>query len=590
MNKNDEKIYDLLVNSNKYITTEEISKIIGCSEKTVRNSLDRIEKKLNSLNFNYILERKQTKGIKLKVQEKCIFNEIDFLYLDLLKKKNYITDLQKKYYLSYGEIKKYIRIISNNLKKYDINLEIKQKQGIILNFKKEKLNNFLKDFFIERIDNKLDELLNYYYGKTKIKIVDRIISEFQVEERITFTDFSKNYLKILILNVNNISEISNIKSNMWINEIKVKIKKYLNLNISRENTFEFLRFFESKNFLENVDFLCLKNEKIDELICNLNSHFNEIGEKFLSLDKDLMYNLKNHLKLTIYRQRNNYDNKNPISGEIKEQYPYYYNEVFNVVDEFNKKNDYNISIDEVAFITIYIIAVEKSSNYKNTKALLVCNFGNTLSKYTIEILKNNFEWIDFEKAISREELKNYNEKNYLIFSNLKLEGYEYIKIPKNINETYIEKIKTTVTKKNSNYLKLFSEKNFKIINKILTKKDAIDKIVLNSYSLGFVEEKYLQTVIHRENLDSTEIGNGIVLLHGDEKYVKKSHISIFITRNKIKWQEDNVKYIFLIAVKKNEYEKYDMRQFFKALIKFKENIDKKEEFNSLKDFKEILSR
>lgn len=592
MNKRDVEVYNLLLNSEKYITSLEMSKIIGCSEKTIRNSLDRIEKELDKFDIKYKLERKQSVGIKLDVEDDYVINDnIDLLILDLLKNgSNYITDLQKKYFISYNEIRKQIMLISYKLKNYDIDLDIKQKQGIVLDCKKCKLNKYLKDFFFERIDNNIDQLLNYYYSETEIKIIDRIINEFQNEEDIILTDYSKNYIKILLLNSSEKEESFELNTNHWISILRNKMKLYLNFEINKEGIDSLLNFFESKNFFENVDFLELQNYKIDQLIENLEKHFAEIGENFLSNDKELISNLKNHLKLTLYKRKNGKNSKNPICNEIKEQYPYYFNEVFNVVEKFNSCNQSIISVDEVAFIVIYVVAVEKISNYKKIKALVVCNFGRILSKYLIEILRNNFEWIDFEDAIGVEEIKNYNIEDYLVFSTIKLEDCDYIKIPGYIDDSYIEEIKIDVIRKNSNYVKLFSNERFKLGVNLTNKEEVIKKIVQKSEILGLVEKYYLDSVIYRESLDSTEVGEGIVLLHGDDKFIKKSHISFYNLASPIDWEEDQVKYIFLIAVKKYDYERYDMRQFFKQLIKLKTETNKIEELSSLEDFVKLLSR
>ena len=207
----------------------------------------------------------------------------------------------------------------------------------------------------------------------------------------------------------------------------------------------------------------------------------------------------------------------------------------------------------------------------------------------MEILRNNLEWIDFEKSISIEEIDSIDLENYLIFSTIKLEGYDYIRIPANISENYIKSLKTDIIKKNSNYLKLFSKNLFKANAPILSKKEAIYSIVKNSYNLSLVTKEYIDTVIYREKLDSTEIGKQMVLLHGDDSFVEKSHISFYKLERPIQWKEDDVKYIFLIAVKKTEYEKYDMRDFFRQIIRLKDNIDVLEDVETINSLKQALT-
>lgn len=593
MNKNDISLYNILVESDNYLTTKEISQKIGCSEKTVRNSLDRIEKELDNLKIKYEMTRKQSKGIKLEVEEDYDINETrDFLILDLLKNnRNYLQDLKDKYYLSYNEIRRQIVLISYKLKSYGIEIEIKQKQGILLKANEENINNYLKTFLEERIDNDIDKFINYYYDTTKIKITDRIIQEFQIEEKIILKEYARNYLRILILNATNDNNLKklNIKTNCWVESIREKVKLYLNIEMTNKDIYQIKNFIKSKDFIQNIEFKELKDSKIYELIENIDNHFKQIGEEFIYDNKDLIYNLKDHIKLTLYKIKNKENIRNPICNEIKEEYPYYFNEVFKVVEEFNKGNKNIITIDEIPYIVIYIITIEKSTHHRRTKAIVVCNYGAGISKYLIEILKNNLEWIDFEKSISIEEIDSMNLEDYLIFSTMNLEGYDYIKIPANISENYIKNLKTDMIKKNSNYLKLFSKNLFKEKATIYSKKEAIDLIVKNSNDLNLVTKDYIDTVKYREKLDSTEIGKQMVLLHGDDSFVKKSHISFYKLEKPIQWQEDKVKYIFLIAVKKTEYEKYDMRDFFRQIIKLKDNMDLLEKVKTLNDLKDALT-
>ena len=104
--------------------------------------------------------------------------------------------------------------------------------------------------------------------------------------------------------------------------------------------------------------------------------------------------------------------------------------------------------------------------------------------------------------------------------------------------------------------------------------------------LLYTTKEYRQSILYRELIATTEIGNGIVLLHGDPAYIKKSSISFLRLKREIFWQEENVDIVILLAVKPSEYEKYNIKDFFSKLHEINKNLFKK--INNLEELRELF--
>jgi len=70
-------------------------------------------------------------------------------------------------------------------------------------------------------------------------------------------------------------------------------------------------------------------------------------------------------------------------------------------------------------------------------------------------------------------------------------------------------------------------------------------------------------VKNREKISSTEIGNGIAIPHGSDKYVKQTSIVLITLEDAILWRDDMVSVILFTAV---SFEQKDtMRRLLKDL-------------------------
>ena len=102
----------------------------------------------------------------------------------------------------------------------------------------------------------------------------------------------------------------------------------------------------------------------------------------------------------------------------------------------------------------------------------------------------------------------------------------------------------------------------------------------------YVKFGYKDSIFHREEIASTEVGNGMVLLHGNPSYILKSSISYIKLNNEIFWDSEKVNVIILLSILPTEYERYNIKDFFRKLhmikqLKLFDKINDLEELKSL---------
>ena len=96
-----------------------------------------------------------------------------------------------------------------------------------------------------------------------------------------------------------------------------------------------------------------------------------------------------------------------------------------------------------------------------------------------------------------------------------------------------------------------------------TKEEILEKANAILLEKGCVEQAFFESVKDREKISSTEIGNGIAIPHGSDKYVRQTSIVLITLEDAILWRDDMVSVILFTAV---SFEQKDtMRKLLKDL-------------------------
>ena len=629
MNKRQEELLTILIAENNYISVEDIISRLECSERTIRNYIKDINNWLNTFS-NIFINRKSNLGIKLidEKNEKNILNQklrievkrvnseiykkIEILNLLLISSKTKVSilDICNTLYINKNIAREEINKLTNDFKKYDLNLTIKKNSGIVLNGDEKNIRIMLVDYickYIEKFRLSIEDLGIFH-------IVDIVVSRNIVniiEEKLNFrfTDMSFRQLMVfIIINIIRIRQGNSLvlleehnydKINNIIEEIEYELMTKLAINLNKSEKIFLISLIYSMN-KEEIDKNRLYIDKnIEYYIKNIISLVSQ--ESGINFHEDILLykQLASHINTTLNQMKNNVNIKNPILEDIKGKYYF----LFNIVLDVIKNNiDEDITEDEVGYITLYFqVSLErkhiKREDIKRISIVCPHSFGvSTLLKVKIE---KSFPNITIAETIREEDL-NSNKFNKNIDFLVTLRDYMNIDIPTFITTPLF-------TKEDENKLKdfisniKFKDTSYSILNKLMISDyfiqeidfdnifDAIEYLATSLYKKHYVEEEYIQSIIDREKICPTCIGNEFLLPHGDIKFVKQSILCFARLKNPIKLDNGQLISMIIMLPYKN-YDREEFRELFKEIDLL---IDDKEMIKSLKscnikDIKHIL--
>jgi activator of the mannose operon (transcriptional antiterminator) len=221
MNKREENLIRILYEKkNTFVIIKEMAEYEGCSDKTIRNSLDRIEEYLRKFSSDLKLERIKGKGIQLKVKKNSKITLKDILggnnfngdilsdderrfevkyTLLMYTKPITLKKLAERYYVDTTVITYDLEEIGKQLQKYNLKIVSKQKIGTFIEGsekdKREALSKSIKDLseFNKR------PTLKGIFMPYEIDLVNKGIMDLQNQIGIYFTDESCSALAIHVL-------------------------------------------------------------------------------------------------------------------------------------------------------------------------------------------------------------------------------------------------------------------------------------------------------------------------------------------------------------------------------------------------------
>lgn len=597
MNHNDEILLDFLKKQKSYTSIDEICDSTHLSRRTIYNCLDRIEDHFRDRSISYRIHKKYGEGIKLEIFTNSVYDKtLSLIIIDLLNDNlKTISSIMSSYNLSYYSANKYLLEIKNIFDSYKINLDIREKIGIIIDDEFSNKYDLLRDLLIKSPNDKIfDKLFHKILDKIDVNKINSIIYVFSIKYNIDkkIHKLLKAHIYYLInKNLDDSEAISDSHYHIYavsiINLMKVHYK------ISQEN--------ELANYLINLfKEIDLRSYFIyDEgIILNANNfinllkdHLSYTNNTYLFDSKEKEELIRKHLLLMFSRIKKGERIDNPVYDDIIKKQAFYFNEIMNVSEDFSDLYNINIPLYEIAYIVIYILSFEKDSIQKQ-KAVIVSDFRGGLNQYLKTVLEANLNQIDFEKILTHKEFVSQNFDDYLVFSTIDLGIADYFKIPiSNDNSFDIRDLKKDVYIENK-FINILNKDSSRFDLAIDSKYDILKYIADMLFEKDLVDENYFESLVKREELESTEIGKKFALVHGNQKYIRKSSLSFIKLSKPIKWKVDTVQYIFVIAAKSDDYSKYSMKEFFK-IINLLLNNDDIETVNNYEDlvnlfFKYIL--
>jgi lichenan operon transcriptional antiterminator len=322
----------------------------------------------------------------------------------------------------------------------------------------------------------------------------------------------------------------------------------------------------------------------------------------LNIDyNDYLPNFIYHISSLLVRAKNKQLVINLISENIKETSPFTYDVAVHLAKSLEDHFHLSINEEEIGLLSIYIgfIINQSTSNEEKIRVLLVCSEYQNIANYLINKLKEDYEnKIEIINVLTNSSdikcIKNVDliihtmpipvlGKNTLLISPFyTLEDSE--KIDNYINQISIVKKKNKNLKLLMNY---FDEKLYFKDLGIKTKEEAIRYLGTKAEDCHLCEKGFTKSVLKRESMSSTCFLKTFAVPHAIEMNAKQTKFCVLIEKNGVQWDDNLIRYIFMIAVCKEDRKEF--MKIYSGIIQILCNPESVENLVTAPDFKSFIN-
>ena len=532
-------VIKFLMDSSGWLTCQKIAERLVVSTQTINSDLIRISEFIDHQHLGVALRTKSFFGVCLEG------NEIDKrLLLASFVEKSYTTEEELQHELQYlfhewfskKEIEETVQLFDEVSKKFKFSVNMQSWSSSIINI-----------------------LIQKHRLKTSL------IPEHELDVDQGFQNFQEMDIAITILN-----EDARIKKMNIETEIQYLTLHLIGLKILLPNT-------KDRKTQSRYSF----STKVEEALHSLGSKY---GYNFSDDDK-LIKGLTTHLEKIFYPIKYHVEISNIFLNHIKSEYIQGYQMATVFSEYLNKSFSIHIPENEIGYIALHIEAALERFNNLSIQIALISTQSEIITTLIKQKIEKNIEQSQIIGIYTPEKIKNIPDEVSLIISTIPIEfdNKKTVVINEFLQSQDILHIKTKITpeviKKNIDSEKLI----------YLNKQSKGSFLKTMTQKLGL--EKYFKSILDRENLSSTDIGNNIAIPHplfsADEQ---QSFIYIGINRKEIAWGSHPVKLVFLLILSerdKLEYE-YIYREVYQLIKHNSFKIEQLIQTDNYENFIEIL--
>lgn len=614
------KILQLLIDSEQAVPVAEIARVLGISSKTVRNELDRLEK--NVSDYQCAVIKTPGKGIRLegdnrnlvrlqKSFEKNSEGQEDspaerqyliFFQLCGSSEAVLIKELCACYYISKTTINSDIKELNRLVVPYRISVVYEKQQGLKVAGDENDIRNAMVGVISRRFGGtigtavKLDgaqilyddsiRVLENMLGMDLAVLID-LIREAELAFRCKFSSESMLELALYLgvmcrragmgytvtisrdlgevlygsLQLGFCNQIADKLEHQYGIHLSMSEREYILLRILSAQKLKAASVPEDGMLIGERDI----SREIEEFICAVGDR---LGIDFHN-DKELYERLYNHIKPSVFRLLLGLDLGNSLLKQIEQEY----RKIFRIIQEYivilNDAFHIEFPENEIAYLTLhFVVALEKLT--PKIRILLVCASGLGLSQLMVSRLQGMFRNIEIAGAISVYDIEDYRNANIdMIISTVNIEELEWVKtlvVNPIFSKMDIKNITQEICFRSSkgNIAYLFQEQNIYFKDGFQSKEEALHFLAQELEREDFVTAEFGATMLKRETMGSTYIGNRAAVVHGDMDQVKHSVLQILRLEQPVSWGDGNIADM-IINVVATKQDSMSYARIFRAL-------------------------
>ncbi len=537
-------ILSLLLESDDYISLNEIMDKVFISKNTLNNYIKTIKKIIEKYYLEYIA--KPNVGIKLIGTEdnkrKCIMDHVITYDFD-----NYITGFTKE------ERALFI--------------------GIDLDYLKEITLSQLKRRNIETSDYNIKNLIIH---------LALMISRVKQNNYINLLDIETDY------------------SIMGIVESLCKdVEQYYDIIISKGEKIYIYLHFVANTHMEAAD---IDDEWLERSVQNILDIIYENYSFDLRDDEILTGDLFRHMKSIFINKSFGLNIRNPLINTIKNNYPLAFEITLTAISKVFTKQPFVLNEEDVGYVSVHIgAAIERyfAKRLEKKNVILVCGSGQATIRMLEARLNLYFsDKINIVRCISYNDYNNYRGKDFnridFVISTVPLESKIVPSITVNfaLKNKDVESISRFINrinvKKEQKESAFFDEELFFRFHEVSNKESLIRILCDKLKEKGIVEDEFIDSVLEREELGNTNMNDVFALAHPMKLCARETKVAVAILDQPILWgKEETAKIVFLLAIKQGVQK--DIEHLYDSFIKIVNDSKLQQKIIHSKDYNDFIS-
>lgn len=316
--------------------------------------------------------------------------------------------------------------------------------------------------------------------------------------------------------------------------------------------------------VQDVDPGTISADDDEALVNYILRYINQQYNYNLLEDAQLHADLLTHIKTMITRVRYQIMIPNPLLDNIKQHYPMAWDMTLAAVSSWGKYTPYAISENEIGFLVLHIgVGLERHYNIgyqRQPKVLLVCDAGNAMARMIEAILQRKYPQVEVVSTLSQreyEQLEAITEDFVISTARISEKDKPIVTIAPFPTDYQLDQIgKLVLVDRTRPFMlnKYFDEAHFRVVDATMDQQTLFAELCQQLESEGFVDAEFYDSVVEREAIVSTMLGDGIALPHALGLLAKKTVVYTVIAPDGIVWGDETAHIIFLLAISKSEYE------------------------------------
>ena len=316
--------------------------------------------------------------------------------------------------------------------------------------------------------------------------------------------------------------------------------------------------------VQDVDPETISADDDEALVNYILRYINQQYNYNLLEDAQLHADLLTHIKTMITRVRYQIMIPNPLLDNIKQHYPMAWDMTLAAVSSWGKYTPYTISENEIGFLVLHIgVGLERHYNIgyqRQPKVLLVCDAGNAMVRVIEAILQRKYPQVEIAATLSQREYEQLGSVSEdFVISTVRISEKEkpVVTISPFPTDYQLDQIgKLVLVDRTRPWMlnKFFDAAHFRVIDGPTDQQTLFAELCQQLEQEGFVDEAFHASVVEREAIVSTMLGDGIALPHALGLLAQKTVVYTVIAPQGIAWGDETAHIIFLLAISKSEYE------------------------------------